>query len=332
MRTARRVQARPVRVDSVRDGAAPNRLHPGCRRSRRFRRDVDDDRGGARRTSWVACPRRSRVRSIARSSGTGTSSSRVATARSRGRATRRTSFAPSGRWCGWANATARTSCSTGSSRISGPPRGISGPKSSGAIQRRRSSSATCRTPGSDPTTSARCSTCSRTSARPTRHLVIGAGIPEAWVMEKPGVTVRRLSTHYGPLSYTVRNESGRARVSMSTGLTIPPGGIVVHSPFAKPVSEVRVNGALECCGAIGRRARAVAPGGSGVSPVNGVRGVRRRCGASFLGRDDLADEAETAEIRSLHLHARCVRADPVKQYPAADPPHLFDRVVPRKKA
>jgi hypothetical protein len=82
-------------------------------------------------------------------------------------------------------------------------------------------------------------------------LVIGAGIPESWVMEKPGVTIRRLSTHYGPLSYTIRNESGRARVSMSAGLTIPPGGLVVHSPFTKPVSEVRVNGAVSAVGQSG---------------------------------------------------------------------------------
>jgi len=82
-------------------------------------------------------------------------------------------------------------------------------------------------------------------------LVVGAGIPEAWVMEKPGVTVRRLSTHYGPLSYTIRNENGRARVSMSAGLTMPPGGIVVHSPFAKPVGEVRVNGVPSAAGPSG---------------------------------------------------------------------------------
>jgi hypothetical protein len=82
-------------------------------------------------------------------------------------------------------------------------------------------------------------------------LVIGAGVPESWVMEKPGVTIRRLSTHYGPLSYTIRNENGRARVSMSAGLTIPPGGLVVYSPFPKPVSEVRVNGALSAVGPSG---------------------------------------------------------------------------------
>jgi len=82
-------------------------------------------------------------------------------------------------------------------------------------------------------------------------LVIGAGIPASWVTEKPGVTVRRLSTHYGPLSYTIRNESGRARVSMSAGLTTPPGGIVVYSPFTRPVSEVRVNGVLSAVGPSG---------------------------------------------------------------------------------
>jgi hypothetical protein len=82
-------------------------------------------------------------------------------------------------------------------------------------------------------------------------LVVGAGIPESWVMEKPGVTVRRLSTHYGLLSYTMRNEAGRVRVSMSAGLTMPPGGVVVHSPFTQPVHEVRVNGVVSAIGPSG---------------------------------------------------------------------------------
>ena len=74
-------------------------------------------------------------------------------------------------------------------------------------------------------------------------LVIGAGVPEAWVMEKPGVTVRKLSTHYGALSYTMRNENGSVRVSMQSGLTMPPGGLVVHSPFTA-LREARVNGVV----------------------------------------------------------------------------------------
>ena len=73
-------------------------------------------------------------------------------------------------------------------------------------------------------------------------LVIGAGVPESWVMERPGVTVRRLSTHYGPLSYTMRNENGNVRVSMQAGLRVPPGGVVVRPPFSRPPRESRVNG------------------------------------------------------------------------------------------
>ena len=73
-------------------------------------------------------------------------------------------------------------------------------------------------------------------------LVIGAGVPESWVMQRPGVTVRRLSTHYGPLSFTMRNEGGNVRVSMHAGVRVPPGGIVVRPPFTRPPRESRVNG------------------------------------------------------------------------------------------
>jgi hypothetical protein len=73
-------------------------------------------------------------------------------------------------------------------------------------------------------------------------LVIGAGVPESWAMERPGVTVRRLSTHYGLLSYTMRNENGNVRVSMQAGLRMPPGGVVVRPPFSRPPRESRVNG------------------------------------------------------------------------------------------
>ena len=75
-------------------------------------------------------------------------------------------------------------------------------------------------------------------------LVIGAGVPESWVMERPGVTVRRLSTHYGPLSFTMRNEAGNVRVSMQSGIRLPPGGIVVRPPFSRPPRESRVNGVV----------------------------------------------------------------------------------------
>jgi hypothetical protein len=73
-------------------------------------------------------------------------------------------------------------------------------------------------------------------------LVVGAGVIEPWVTERPGVTVRRLSTHYGPLSYTMRREAGGVRVSIQSGTRIPPGGIVVNSPFTQPPRQALVNG------------------------------------------------------------------------------------------
>ena len=84
---------------------------------------------------------------------------------SRGTRTRPTSFAPWARSCGSARRSARSRCSTFSSRASGPPPGTSGPRWCGTIAIRRSSSATCRIRGSARTTSARCSTCSRTIER-----------------------------------------------------------------------------------------------------------------------------------------------------------------------
>jgi hypothetical protein len=73
-------------------------------------------------------------------------------------------------------------------------------------------------------------------------LVVGAGIVEPWVTERPGVTVRRLPTHYGPLSFTVRHEAGGIRVSLQSGLRVPPGGIVVHSPLTRQPNQALVNG------------------------------------------------------------------------------------------
>ena len=40
----------------------------------------------------------------------------------------------------------------------------------------------------------------------------------------------------------MRNENGSVRVSMQAGLRVPPGGIVVRSPFVRPPREMRVNG------------------------------------------------------------------------------------------
>jgi hypothetical protein len=67
-------------------------------------------------------------------------------------------------------------------------------------------------------------------ATPDRSLVIAAGIPESWARE--GVAVTNLRTHYGPLSYSIRDEGGSIRLKIARGTTIPPGGIVVEAPFS----------------------------------------------------------------------------------------------------
>ncbi|HEV7588619.1 MAG TPA: discoidin domain-containing protein [Longimicrobium sp.] len=73
-------------------------------------------------------------------------------------------------------------------------------------------------------------------------LVVGAGIPAAWVTEAPGVSVRGLSTHYGPLSFTMRASGSVVRVRFAPGLRAPPGGIILRSPLDRPIRTATVDG------------------------------------------------------------------------------------------
>jgi hypothetical protein len=73
-------------------------------------------------------------------------------------------------------------------------------------------------------------------------LVVGAGIPAAWVNEAPGVSVRGLSTHYGPLSFTMRATGSVVRVHFEPGLRTPPGGIILRSPLDRPIRRATVDG------------------------------------------------------------------------------------------
>ncbi len=65
----------------------------------------------------------------------------------------------------------------------------------------------------------------------SERLVVGAGLPEAWARSEAGVGVRGLQTHYGPLSYHVRARGSEAVFEIEDGLAVPPGGLVVRSPF-----------------------------------------------------------------------------------------------------
>ena len=64
-------------------------------------------------------------------------------------------------------------------------------------------------------------------------LVLCAGIPDAWVIDTAGVSVERLPTHYGPVSFTVRGDTGRVAVGIAAGTDIPPGRILVASPLSR---------------------------------------------------------------------------------------------------
>ncbi|HET6230290.1 MAG TPA: discoidin domain-containing protein [Longimicrobiaceae bacterium] len=73
-------------------------------------------------------------------------------------------------------------------------------------------------------------------------LVIGSGIPANWVNEAPGVSIHGLSTHFGPLGYTMRATGSVVRVRFDAGLRTPPAGIVIRSPLDAPIRSATADG------------------------------------------------------------------------------------------
>lgn len=59
-----------------------------------------------------------------------------------------------------------------------------------------------------------------------RALVLGAGVPDAWLADG-GVTVERLRTPYGLLSYRLGAAGGRLRLTYRLDGRAPPGGLVL---------------------------------------------------------------------------------------------------------
>jgi len=82
-------------------------------------------------------------------------------------------------------------------------------------------------------------------------LVVGAGIPAAWVDAAPGVIVRGLRTPHGTLDFTMRGNGTAVRVEMSGRMTVPPGGIALASPYDHAVRAAQVNGHAAAVGANG---------------------------------------------------------------------------------
>ena len=81
-------------------------------------------------------------------------------------------------------------------------------------------------------------------------LVLGAGIPRAWIDVSPGVSVRALPTYYGPLSYTMVAHSDSILVNLSGNISIPPGGIVIKPPLAREPKDVLGDARLSATGEI----------------------------------------------------------------------------------
>jgi hypothetical protein len=71
-------------------------------------------------------------------------------------------------------------------------------------------------------------------------LVLGAGIPRAW-LDGDGVAVAKLPTYSGPLGYEMRASGERTlTVTIAAGTEIPSAGIVVRPPVA--IRAARVDG------------------------------------------------------------------------------------------
>jgi hypothetical protein len=81
-------------------------------------------------------------------------------------------------------------------------------------------------------------------------LVVGAGIPEVWLNDTPGVEVKGLPTYYGHLNYTMKRHDNRLVLELSGDLSIPKGNIEVRSPLKAVLRSVGGDGVMTKRGAI----------------------------------------------------------------------------------
>ncbi|MEO8199748.1 MAG: coagulation factor 5/8 type domain-containing protein, partial [Gemmatimonadota bacterium] len=76
-------------------------------------------------------------------------------------------------------------------------------------------------------------------------VVIGAGIPSAWVTDPPGVVIRDLPIGQGRLNITLSAQASAMTVKLSGTLSVPSGGIIVYAPFDWNANSARVNGSTD---------------------------------------------------------------------------------------
>lgn len=73
-------------------------------------------------------------------------------------------------------------------------------------------------------------------------LVLGGGLPAAWILDGPGASVARLPTHHGVLTYSVRRDGDAVVFEIAGDLDVPAGGLVLDPPLPAPVVSLTVNG------------------------------------------------------------------------------------------
>jgi len=73
--------------------------------------------------------------------------------------------------------------------------------------------------------------------------VLAAGILPGW-LQGPGISIKRLRTPYGTLSYSLRARASQTILHVSPGARVPPGGFVFSWPEEQPPGRTRVNGRL----------------------------------------------------------------------------------------
>jgi hypothetical protein len=73
-------------------------------------------------------------------------------------------------------------------------------------------------------------------------LVVGAGLPEAWVRSARGVRVKNLGTPYGPLDLAFAASGEGVLVRLSGLRSVPPGGLVVLPPLSSGPRTATVDG------------------------------------------------------------------------------------------
>ncbi|WP_425521916.1 discoidin domain-containing protein [Xanthomonas translucens] len=72
-------------------------------------------------------------------------------------------------------------------------------------------------------------------------LVLAAGVPVAWFDDK-GIAIQDLRTPQGELSYQLRRQKNRLTLSISGGLRVPSGGLVLPWPYPGEPGRTQING------------------------------------------------------------------------------------------